>query len=127
MGRPANFKFIARNVHGREEGQRVDVIPVGMRDEDLGLEPRPPVGEKMVRERLDAAPSIEDEEAVLGELKTDARRVAAVSKRLLAGDGQRAAHAPKDQFDVVVDDALNLIEKGLGHDRLDDETVGAEA
>ena len=38
MGRTHNFEFIALFVQGGEKGQGIDVVPMGMGNEYLGLD-----------------------------------------------------------------------------------------
>jgi hypothetical protein len=71
----ADLELVPRHV----EGQGVDVVPMGMGDEDGAVEAAPPGRHELIGQRLDTGAAVEDEEPAVGELEAHARGVAPVS------------------------------------------------
>ena len=126
MGGTEDLAFVPRNIEGREVGDGVNVVPVGVGYENLKLQPRPAPPQQVIRQRLDARSRIEDEELAFGELQGHARCVPAIPEGYLAGDGQGSAYAPERHLDFVLGYILQLSHESFRIDRLDDEPVGAE-
>ena len=123
---PQELEFVALDIERHEEGQRVDMIPVRMRDEDMRVEPALARRQDMVRQLLDAGTGVENEETALGQFECHARGIAAVAERPLAGHRQGAPDAPVGQRHLVRRQPLDLVDEAVLVDRLDDVAVGAE-
>jgi len=116
---------VADAVEGRIEGQRVDVVPVRVGDEQVGVDARSLRRRERIGERLDAGPGVEHEEPAVGEGHAGAGGVAAVAHRIPAGDRQRAAHAPEADDQCVGDEPREVSRKACEVERLLEEAVGA--
>ena len=125
MGGAQDFELVARNVERCEEGNRVDVIPMRMRDEDAALDALLAARQEMIAEPLDARAGVEDEELSVGKPEADAGRVTAVLVRVPTRTGEGATHAPELESHLVADDGVDLRHECVGDDGLQDVSVRA--
>ena len=85
-----------------KEGQAVDVVPVAVGDEDVGLDRQP--REQVLGEREQAGAAIEDDQRAVVGAYFDARRVATIPDSTRTRRRYRTAHPPKAEFHVRLPD-----------------------
>ena len=94
---------ILRRVQRGKEGNALDVVPVVVANEDVGLE-----GERGRRfrpataEDADASAAIEDEASAVGGEKFETGRIAAITPGGTVHSGGRAAYSPKAQLGDIL-------------------------
>ena len=93
--RRVDVQLRARQEGGDEEGEALDVVPVGVADEEVQAHgPRHRLGE-MQPELARAGAAVEDDDRAVGGTHLDAGGVAAVAGGPRPGRGDRAASAPE--------------------------------
>jgi hypothetical protein len=125
MRGPADLEGVALHVERTEERQRVDVVPVRMRDQHARVQPRAPTGHERIRQRADARAGVEHEQSPVREVDADAERVAAIAPRVRARHRQRPAHPPEAHGERARHQAFDVARERRGRQRLDEVRVGA--
>ena len=91
-------ELVAALVKRREVRQPLDVIPVGMTNEQVNVgAPGLTLG-KFLAEFADAGPGVDDDARSRGRAHLDARSVAAIALGFRPGNRQRPTHAPESNF-----------------------------
>jgi hypothetical protein len=90
---------VAGNVERREEWQALDVVPVRVGDEDVGLHRQ--LLQQLLRQRKYAGAGIENDQGIVIAADFDAGGVATVAHGVRARRGNRATHAPESNFHAV--------------------------
>ena len=97
LGGPVDAEPVAARAERLEEGKALDVIPVGVRQQDVRREGAAGAGHQLVPQRTEAASGVEDGEPAIAVGDADAGRVAAVARCLGTGRGNGPAGAPEGQ------------------------------
>jgi hypothetical protein len=88
-------ELVAALIKRREVRQPLDVIPVGMTNEQVNVGATGLAFGKFLAELANAGAGVDDDARPRGRAHLDARRVAAVALGLRTGNRQRSTHAPK--------------------------------
>ena len=84
---PKHSKRVPERAQWLEERQSLDVVPMGMGDEDVGGDRTVAPGHELVTERAETAACVEDQQPATGPGNAHAGRVAAVACRVRPGVG----------------------------------------
>ena len=121
-----NGEAVLRHVEGREEGQALDVVPVGVPDEYVGVDGLAfTLIEQGVAEPPQAGARVDDDEAV-ADAQFGAGGVSPVARGQGPGGGNRTARSPEAQLqsDLAAREQLLDAAQELGDlEGLDDEQV----
>ena len=93
-------EFVAGDERGHEEGEAVDVVPVGMAEEDVGAHGAAAAHE-VEPEFAHARAKVDNEQRAVFGLDFDAGGVAAVANGIRSGRWDGAANPPEFDFHVV--------------------------
>src|SRR5262249_54874489 len=88
--------FVPRDEGGFEKGEPLDMVPVGVGDEDMGFD-RPPVLNELFAEISEAGAGVEDDELVFREPHLDTGCISAVPNGTLPWGGDRSPGSPEFQ------------------------------
>ena len=80
---------------GREEGKALDVVPVGMRDEQMTADRAGRRRDQVAAQLMGAGAAVQDDERAVRGADLDARGIAAVPQGRRTGLGDRASRAPE--------------------------------
>src|ERR1700733_9808747 len=86
-----------------EEGNPLDVIPMVMRDKNVGFDSMPTVGLRpTVAEHSQSRATVQNKRRTVGRYQFQTRRIAAIAPCIALKRRRRAAHSPEGQFGNVV-------------------------
>ena len=92
---PHDAEAVAGSTQWLEEGQTLDVVPVGVGEQDVRLDGPVASDHELVAERTQPASRIQDDETSVGSGDAHARRVAAVSGGLRARAWESSRGCPR--------------------------------
>src|SRR6266571_2807055 len=95
LARPPDAHRIARREKRLEVRQSLDMVPMGVRQQDLGAHGAVLPLHQLQPQGANARAGVEDDQLAPGALDGDARRVAAVARRVRSGSGDRAPRPPE--------------------------------
>src|SRR5579864_279026 len=93
------MEIILRQIEWSKKRNALDMIPMIVRDENVGLQRAVAFGIRpMIAEHAQAGPAIEHESRAVGRRHIQARRVSAIAPHSAIQSRNRAAYSPEDQF-----------------------------
>src|SRR5262245_33790847 len=99
--RSVDVPYIARHEERREEREALDVIPVGVRDQQMAVARGLAPGHQRVSQLVSAGPTVKDQEGPIDASDLYARRVAAIAERGGARLGYGTTGAPEPDLHHV--------------------------
>jgi len=85
----------ARDVGGHEEGEALNMVPVGVRHQDVNRRERAPAAENVEAQRSGPGAAVEDKDLAVFGAQLNTVRVAPEERRPAARRGNRSPRAPK--------------------------------
>src|SRR5215471_18865078 len=99
--RSIDIPRIAWHKEWREEGESLDVIPVGVGDHQVAVAARLACGHERVSQSVSASPTVEDHKGAIEASDLHARCVATIAERSWTGLGHGTASAPEPDIHAV--------------------------